>query len=91
MQSKHRPVEIIVRGVRWALPWMVVLWISSSIAYAMTVSVAGGAAAPANAAVDPSAATLVSSSTATTGFIDRFPSHNACDASGTIPTSDTHG
>jgi hypothetical protein len=45
MPSKQQPVDIIVRGVRWGLPWMVVLAISSSVAYSMTLALAGGPSA----------------------------------------------
>jgi hypothetical protein len=45
MQSKHRPVENIVLGMRWGLPWVVVLALSASVAYAMTVAVAVGPSA----------------------------------------------
>jgi hypothetical protein len=32
---------MIARAIRWALPWLVVVAISASAAYGMTVSVAG--------------------------------------------------
>ena len=42
MQSRCLPVETVVRGARWGLPWICVLAISTCLAYAMAVAVAGG-------------------------------------------------
>jgi hypothetical protein len=78
-----------LRGARWGLPWLGVVAISASLAYAMTVAVGGGASAG-----DPAAATVVAQAPAdalvtevsgrsvTSPAIDRVSRNEACDTSG---------
>ena len=77
MQSKSLRVETVVRGARWGLPWICVLAISTCLAYAMTVAVAGGSYAGDSMttfAVMPAEV----ASTTTPASIDRLSSDDAC-------------
>lgn len=78
-----------VRGARWGLPWLSVLAISASVAYAITVGVArapsGGDASTIIAAVQAPAQALVivgpAESVTTAAAIDRLGSE-VCDTTG---------
>jgi hypothetical protein len=80
----------LVRGARWGLPWLSLLVVSASIAYAMTAAVASGVSADdasttTRRAQAPSDA-LVSGppwwSVTTSAAIDRFSAGEGCDTSG---------
>jgi hypothetical protein len=79
-----------VRGARWGLPWLSVLAISASVAYALTVTAAGApsagdarttisvAQAPAQALVTAGAGGSITS----TAAVDGAASGEACDTTG---------
>jgi hypothetical protein len=77
----------VARGVRWGLPWLSVLAISASVAYAAMVAIASGPVA-ADAVVTNSAAHTPAqalrtagpvASVTSTASVDRLGSKDACD------------
>ena len=87
MNRTPGPLMTAVQRARWGLPWLIVLAISASVAYATTLAVAGGASASdvprfiADAPVDVSA--VPPWSAVTPGAVDQFSSdERAGDASG---------
>ena len=78
------------RGVRWGLPWLSVLAISASVAYAMMAAIASGPVA-ADAVTNSSAPQAqarpfvnggVAGCVGTTAAVDRLGSSEACDTTG---------
>jgi hypothetical protein len=78
-----------VRGARWGLPWLSVLAISASVAYAITVGVArvptaGDAVTTISAAKAPAQAlvTAGAAGSVTVTAVDRLGNGEACDTTG---------
>jgi hypothetical protein len=90
MNQTSGVLRATVRCVRWGLPWLSVLAISTSVAYSLTVAVAGAPSAsyerttitapqpPAQALLTPERAGSVT----TPGAIDCFVSIETCDTTG---------
>ena len=69
----------MIRGVGWGLPWLSVLVISTSVAYALTVAIAGAAGhAPAQAVVPARPAATGTTPSA----IDSLGASEVCDTTG---------
>lgn len=81
MQSRCLPVETVVRGARWGLPWICVLAISTCLAYAMAVAVAGGSYAG-DSLTTITVVPAEIASTTTPASIDRLSSDDACATRG---------
>ena len=90
MNPTSKLVGTTVRGARWLLPWLSVLAISASVAYAITVAAAGepsagdgqttisAARVPANSLVIAGAGGSITS----TAAVDGAGSGEACDTTG---------
>jgi hypothetical protein len=71
-------LNAVAQGARWGLPWLGVLAVSASVAYAMTVPLAGGL----SAADAPTTITVAQAPAVRPAAFDRFSSDEACDTSG---------
>jgi hypothetical protein len=102
MQQTHILVGIVVRSARWGLPWIGVLALSASFAYAMNVVAGGGPSAQGaqlGVAVTPgpaeSSPTMLFVGDDYAGFVcvgpggDRWlPTAGRCDTTSQEPTID---
>jgi hypothetical protein len=79
-----------VRGARWGLPWLSMLAISASVAYAITVAAAGPPPAG-DAPTTISAAQAQAQALVTAATVGPFTATAAVDGAGTGEACDTTG